>query len=147
MPEATTLLIPSRWALRIDGDEVVEVHEILSLISEVKSVQYVDSGSEKSDFGLVPGPRTPPTVVFRRGMSKDLRLSAWHDAVVVNGPQEMKNCSLTAFATDGKQLARFELMSAWPSKIEISAIKAPPPAPLYETVTLVCDEVRRVTPK
>ena len=55
-----------------------------------------------------------------------------------------KSCTLTMYATDGTPTARYRLESAWPSKVEISGLKAGASEVLYETVTLTFDDIQRM---
>jgi hypothetical protein len=50
------------------------------------------------------------------------------------------------YSAEGKPVARYYLDHAWPSKLEIGAVKAGAGAVLTETLTLVCDQLQRVAP-
>ena len=45
----------------------------------------------------------------------------------------------------GEPIARYQLTNAWPAKLEIGALKADAGSVLLETVTLVCERLRRVS--
>lgn len=55
-----------------------------------------------------------------------------------------KSCSLVMFDAAGKPVARYHLENAWPSKIELGALRAGSSEVLTETVTIVCDHLQRV---
>jgi phage tail-like protein len=57
-----------------------------------------------------------------------------------------KSCSLVMYNVDGKPVARYHMHNAWPSKIEIGALKAGASEVLMETVTIVCEHIERVAP-
>jgi phage tail-like protein len=125
----------SRFSLTVDGVEIGQFSELAGITSEVESAQA--NGTR----------RRPPTVTLKRGKNKDMGIFAWHESVVAGLPVEArKSCSLTMYAPDGTASARYHLESAWPSKVEISALKAGASEILYETVTLTCDHIKRVSP-
>ena len=56
-----------------------------------------------------------------------------------------KSCSLIMYNYDGAPVARYHLENAWPSKLEVSALKAGASEVLMETVTIVCEHIQRVS--
>ena len=56
-----------------------------------------------------------------------------------------KSCSLVMYNYDGAPVARYHLEHAWPSKLEIGALKAGASEVLMETVTIVCERIQRVS--
>ena len=57
-----------------------------------------------------------------------------------------KNTSLIMYSTDGTPVARYSLENAWPSKLDTGQLKSGTTSFVTETVTLVCDRIRRVAP-
>ena len=53
---------------------------------------------------------------------------------------------LFMYDAPGARVARYHLENAWPAKLEIGSLKAGASSILLETVTLVCDNLRRVAP-
>ena len=130
----------ARFSLTIDGVEIAQFSELGGITSEVGPDDLAEKVLRK-----LPGRRTPPTVTLRRALTKDLQLAAWQDTAVERQTRDArKNATLTMYTTDGTSVARYYLENAWPSKIEISALKAGASEVLYETVTLTCDVARRV---
>jgi phage tail-like protein len=137
-------LTVSRFSLTIDGVEIAQFSELAGMTSEVEPAQA--NGDPLSPKKL-PGRRKLPTVSLKRGKTKDMEIFAWHQSVVEGLPVEVrKSCTLTMYAPDGTAAARYHLESAWPSKVEISALKAGASEVLYETVTLTCEDIQRVSP-
>jgi hypothetical protein len=121
-------LTAARFSLTIDGVEIGQFSELVGINSEVEPVE-----------------RKPPTVTLKRGKNKDLSLFAWHQSVVEGQlAAARKSCTLTMYATDGTATAKYYLESAWPSKVEISGLKAGASEVLYETVTLTFDDIQRM---
>ncbi len=85
--------------------------------------------------------------MLKRGKNSSMELWGWHESVLSgNMAAARKSCSLVMYNVDGKPVARYHLEHAWPSKIEIGALKAGASEVLMETVTMVCEHIQRVAP-
>ena len=85
--------------------------------------------------------------MLKRGKNNSMELWGWHEAVLSgNMAAARKSCSLVMYNVEGKPVARYHLEHAWPSKIEIGALKAGASEVLMETVTMVCEHIQRVAP-
>ena len=85
-------------------------------------------------------------VTLKRGMNGSMELWAWHEAVRKGDMTAARSCSLTMYDAGGKSVAKYWLERAWPSKIDIAAMKAGSSEIMLETVTLVCEYIQRVSP-
>ena len=140
-------LTAARFSLTIDGVEIAQFSELAGINSEVEPVELMETDGDKLFLKKLPGKRKPPTVTLKRGKNQDMGIFAWHQSVVEGQLMAArKSCTLTMYATDGKATAKYYLESAWPSKVEISALKAGASEVLYETVTLTCEDIQRVAP-
>lgn len=143
MPKArtdtTAGIVPTRFSLTIDGVEIAQFAQLATIRSEAAPDDLAGMLLKK-----LPGKRTPPTVTLRRGMTTDLQLWVWHEAARGAHGEGRKNASLTMFDATGEPVARYHLENAWPSKIEIGALTAGAGEPLFETVTLTCEDIQRV---
>ena len=142
---STDPLTAAKFSLVVDGVEIAAFNEIVSLESEI------DPGATA---GTTHGPTAQtstkpllPHVTLKRGMTKGMELWAWHQAAVT-GPLDVarKSVTLIMYDTAGTPVVKFSLARAWPSSIELTALKAGSSEILYETVTLVCDSLQRVSP-
>ena len=134
-------IAPARFSLTVDGVEIAAFAELVSITTEVEPVELVSALLKK-----LPGKRNPPTVTLRRGMSQDAQMWAWHEAARRDGPNEAKkSATLIMFNPTGEPVARYHLESAWPSKIEIGALRAGANEVLMETVTISCEVLKRLT--
>jgi phage tail-like protein len=139
-------LTAARFELTIDGHSVAQFSELSGISSAIDVVDFIESNAKETILKKLPGKRTPPTVTLKRGMNKNIELSAWHELVVLGDvAAARKSCSLTMFNTKGEPVARYHLTEAWPAKIEIGALKAGASEVLMETVTLVCEFIQRVS--
>jgi phage tail-like protein len=138
------VLTAARFSITVDGYSIASFSELVGIASEVEPL---DSADQVVDTRKLPGRRKPPTVTLRRGQTSELELWAWHEAVVSGDVAAgRKDCTLVMYAVDGKPVARYYLEHAWPSKLEVGALKAGPAEALYETVTLVCERLQRLAP-
>ena len=50
------------------------------------------------------------------------------------------------YSTAGAPVAKYNLKSAWPARIEITGVKAGASQVLFERVTFACEDIQRVAP-
>ena len=140
-------LTAARFSIVIDGVEIAQFSELSGIVTEVEPVDFLESSDKEVIFKKLPGKRKPPHITLKRGKSMSQELWSWHEAVL-NGDiaAARKSCSLVMFGFDGKPVARYHCENAWPSKLEIGALKAGASEVLMETVTIVCESLQRVSP-
>ncbi|MCW2657941.1 MAG: hypothetical protein JWR06_2134 [Jatrophihabitans sp.] len=137
----------SRFSIVIDGYQIASFAELVGITTEVEPVELMESTDKEVRLKNLPGKRKPPTITLKRGKNQSMELWLWHEAVLMGDIMAArKSCSLVMFATDGTAVARYHLEMAWPSKLEIGALKAGASEVLMETVTLVCEHIQRVAP-
>lgn len=74
-----------------------------------------------------------------------MELWEWHEIVRKgNMAAARRSCSVIMYHAEGTPVAKYWLEKAWPSKLDISAMKAGASEVMYETVTLVCEHMQRV---
>jgi phage tail-like protein len=140
-------LTAARFSLVINGVEIAQFSELAGINSEVEPVELMETDGDKLFLKKLPGKRKPPTVTLKRGKNQDMGIFAWHQSVVEGQlAAARKDATLVMYAPDGTRTAKYELEAAWPSKVEISALKAGASEVLYETVTLTCEDIMRVAP-
>lgn len=139
-------LTAARFSITIDGYEIASFSELQGITTEVVPVDFLESTDKEVIFKKLPGQIKPPTVVLSRGKNSSMELWAWHEAVLQgNIVAARKSCSLIMYNYDGAPVARYHLMHAWPSKLEIGALKAGASEVLMEKVTIVCESIQRVS--
>jgi phage tail-like protein len=143
----TNVIIASRFSLTVDGYEIGVFTELSGVTAEVEPSEYWETGTDETTTSKLPGKIKPPTVTLKRGMTGSLELWAWHEAVRQGAMgAARKSCSLTILNSEGKAVAKYWLENAWPSKMDVSGLKAGSSVPLMETVTLTCENIQRVAP-
>jgi phage tail-like protein len=140
-------LTAARFSITIDGSEIATFSELQGITTSVEVVDFIESSDKEVVMKKLPGKRTPPTVMLKRGKNDSMELWAWHEAVLQgNMAAARRSCSLVMYNVDGKPVARYHLEDAWPAKIEIGALKAGASEVLMESVTLTCTHIQRVAP-
>jgi phage tail-like protein len=140
-------LTAARFELTIDGHSLAVFSELAGISSSVDIDDVrLEKKRKQKVLKKLPGKRTPPTVTLRRGMTRNIELAAWHELVILGDVgAARKNVSLTMYNTKGDPVARYHLTNAWPSKLEIDALKAGASSVLTETVTLTAEFMQRVS--
>jgi phage tail-like protein len=93
------------------------------------------------------GKTNPPKVTLKKPMDDDTTLWAWHLAAQAGSPNARIDCSLIAYSagspkippTQKDKVFEWLLANAWPSKVELSGLKAGATDTAVLTVTLQCD--------
>jgi phage tail-like protein len=138
-------LTAARFELTIDGHSLAVFSELVGISSSVDIEDVRVDPKRKHKLKKLPGKRTPPTVVLKRGMTRNIELSAWHELVILGDVAARKNVTLTMYDVTGDPVVRYHLTNAWPSKLEIGALKSGASSALTETVTLVAEFIQRVS--
>ena len=139
-------LTAARFSITIDGYEIASFSELQGITTEVEAVDFMESSDREIIMKKLPGRSKPGTVVLKRGKNSSMELWAWHEAVLQgNIVAARKSCSLVMYNYDGAPVARYHLEHAWPSKLEVGALKAGSSEVLMETVTIVCERIQRVS--
>ncbi len=136
----------ARFSITIDGYEIASFSELQGITTEVEPVELMESTDNEVILKKLPGKAKPATLVLKRGKNSSMELWAWHEAVLMGDiVAARKSCSLVMYSTDGKPVARYHLEHAWPSKLEVGALKAGSSEVLMETVTIVSERIQRVS--
>ncbi|BCB88706.1 phage tail protein [Phytohabitans suffuscus] len=140
-------LTAARFSITIDGYEIASFSELSGITTEVEPVEFIQSSDKELVYKKLPGKSKPPTIVLRRGKTSGMELWAWHETVL-NGriAEARRSASLVMYNFDGIPVARYHMFHAWPSKLEIGALKAGSSEVLMETVTIVCEHLQRLAP-
>jgi phage tail-like protein len=133
-------LSAARFSITIDGVEIAAFSELSGIVTEVESVAFRQSTDKEVVLSQLPGVTVMPKVVLKRGKNTSTELWAWHESVLMGDiVAARKSCSLVMYNYNGDAVARYHMENAWPSKLEIGALKAGASEVLMESVTLVCE--------
>ena len=109
------------------------------------TIDGVDLGQWSKVDGLAAASGSPRTVVLGRGTSTSLGIFTWHRTVVEGQLSAARDAVIVAYGADGQPVARYHLENAWPTKVELG-LKSGGSEVSYESVTLVCQNLHRVSP-
>lgn len=131
-------------AVRAETREAIRAETREQVVLEVDGV-VLARFAEVS--GLDAGARTKwADITLKRGTTDSRSLRQWHDAGRTRGAAHArKNASIVMYDTAGKPVSRWQFTNAWPSKIEVGALKAGASEAL-ETVTITYESIQRVGP-
>jgi phage tail-like protein len=122
--------------------------ELAGIVSEIEQTEYMEAGPVGALFSRHAGRSKPPTIVLRRAMRSDIStgwLWLWHQAARQSLPTMHRDCTLTFFGPgddlSGTGRVAYQLMNAWPAKVELGGVKAGGTEVVVQTVTLQCDEL------
>jgi phage tail-like protein len=142
---AAALVSASRFVVDIDASSgiggQIAFSELGGITSEVEPADYHASSKAGVVLTKQYGKVKPATINLKRGVDSDSSLWAWHNRVVLGDPMARVNCSLMLMNTMNKPQATYQLLNAWPSKLEVSGSKAGSSEVLIATCTLVCDRI------
>jgi phage tail-like protein len=122
--------------------------ELGGIVSEIEQTEYMEAGPIGALFSRHAGRSKPPSIVLRRAMRTDVSTSwlwLWHQAARQSLPSMHRDCTLTFFGpgddVNGPGRTAYQLMNAWPAKVELGGVKAGGTEVIVQTVTLQCDEL------
>ena len=112
-------LVTSWFGIEFQGQVKGAFRECTGLGSENEVVEYKASG-EKGDFIVqkVPGRMKWNNVTLKRGITTDMDLWKWR-AYVERGEIDKARThgTITMFNQEGKPIAKWDFVRAWPSKL------------------------------
>jgi phage tail-like protein len=99
-----------------------------------------------SSLNTVGTPNGTQTLTFRRAMTRNIEIAAWHELVKLGDvAAARKSFSITAYDAAGTPVARYHVTDGFPSKLEVTTLKAGASEVLMETVTFTCEFIQRVS--
>ena len=122
--------------------------ELSGITSEVEQTEYMEAGPMGAIFSRHAGRSKPPTVTLKRALRlgpSTTWLWTWHSFARQSLPTMCRLCVLTLFGPgddpSGTGRATYELVNAFPAKVEIAGVKAGATEVVFQTVTLQCDDL------
>lgn len=137
----STLVSAARFVISADRMSEIAFSELSGITSEVEVSEYLSSNKMGVTMSKQFGKTKPATVVLKRGVDQDMALWTWHQMVLAGDPLARCTCSLHLLDIAGVIKQTYELLNAWPSKLEIGGMKAGDSAAAIATVTLTCEQI------
>jgi phage tail-like protein len=93
----------------------------------------------------IPGAHKPPTLTLKRAKNVSMDLYKWHKAALDGKVKEArKNGSVILYDYESGEIARWNFVNAWPSKLTTGAMKAGSNEVVTEEATIVMESLERV---
>jgi phage tail-like protein len=133
---------------KVDFPKLSGVFTKISVSSaSVSAVQYQYTGADgQPNSSFQPGLRTLPTVTLERGMTSDLSAWTWHQEVLQGKISTARvNGTISILDNEGKPAASFNIMNAWPTKVDMPPLMASGGAIGTEVIQLTCEGFERAS--
>ena len=120
-------LVSYTFCLEIDGIQAAFFSEGAGFDSEVAVIEHRENGAGgKEIVRKLPGQKKWSDITLKRGSTNALDLWEWHKKILdgdVMGAR--KNGSIVIYDTMLKEVARFNFVNGWPSRLSITNLAAP----------------------
>ncbi|MFM7202015.1 MAG: phage tail protein [Myxococcota bacterium] len=139
-------LVSAWFGIEFQGQITGAFRECTGLGSENEVVEYKASGP-KGEFVIqkVPGRMKWNNVTLKRGITDALDLWDWRKLVEEGKIGEArKNGSIIMFNQEGTEIARWDLVNAWPSKLTGPTANAGSNEPAIEELEITHEGYKRV---
>lgn len=134
------------FAIEIDGTTIAQFTELTGLTSEVDVTELKENGIDgKLVIKKIPGAHKPPTLTLKRAKNVSMDLYKWHKAALDGKVKEArKTGSVILYDYEAGEIARWNFVNAWPSKLTTSGLKAGSNELVTEEATIVMESLERV---
>lgn len=130
------------FLVEIDGIARAAFHEVSGFDSTVDVIEHREGGDNITPRKL-PGQARYGNIVLKWGLSIDVDLVRWHQAVV-EGDVQRKNGSIVLLDRSGQERARWNFINAWPAKWTGASLNAEGNDIAIETLELAHEGLKRV---
>jgi phage tail-like protein len=138
-------LVSAWFSVEFQGKVTGAFRECTGLGSTNEVVEYKASG-EKGEFVIhkVPGRLTWNNITLKRGITDDVKMWQWRKDVELGKMTDArKNGSIKMYSQDGTEMARWNLIAAWPSKLAGPTANAGSNEVGIEELELTCEGYER----
>jgi phage tail-like protein len=136
-----------QFYLELDGITEGLFREASGLSSESQVIEAMESTkSGKQILKKYPGPLKWGDISLKRGLTKELNLTKWRKEVE-DGKVEAarKNGSIVIYDQANAEVARWNFVRGWPSKLTGPSLQASANEVAIEEITIVHEGLERVT--
>jgi phage tail-like protein len=148
MPEREDPLVAFKFGLEIEGKLSGMFNSVNGIGSETEviSQKVVNSETGETIVRQLPGRLTWTPITMKRGVTSNMDIWKWRQSVVEGKIDDARtNCSIIAYNQENKEIARWNLENAWPSKVVGPEMDAGSTNYMIEDVTIVHEGVERVS--
>src|SRR2546430_12180380 len=114
------------FAIEVDGTMIAQFTELSGLSSEMDVTELKENGPDgKMITKKIPGAHRTPTLTLKRAKNVSMDLYKWHKAALDGKVKEArKNGSVILYDYEAGEIARWNFINAWPSKLTTAGLKA-----------------------
>ncbi len=131
------------FQVEIDGVTIAQFKEASGIAMEIKVIEHEEvMPGGKPVLKQIPGPVKNSAVTLKRGKTEDNSWWEWINSVHKGDITDARrNASIVQYDYALGERARYNFINAWPSKVNISGLKAGGSEVVIEEVTLVHEGV------
>ncbi|MEU7500964.1 hypothetical protein GTY41_10135 [Streptomyces sp. SID685] len=117
--------------------------ELSGINTEIETADYLAASAKKGQLIISKqfGRPKPPSITLKRGWDGNGTMLGWHAMARDANPAARRDCDLFILNNQGHVQTQYTLLGAWPSKVEVSALKAGATEVVTETVQIVCEQI------
>jgi phage tail-like protein len=137
-----------KFGLEIEGKLSGYFTQVGGIGSETEVIQQkiVNTETGETLIRQIPGRLTWTPITMKRGLTSSVDIWKWRQEVVAGNIEKARtNCSIIAYSQDQKEIARWNLTNAWPSKVVGPEMDAGSTNYMIEDLTMVHEGVERVS--
>jgi len=140
-------LVAFKFGLEIEGKLTGYFTQVGGIGSETEVIaqKIVNAETGETLIRQIPGRLTWTPITMKRGLTSSVDIWKWREEVVSGKIEKARtNCSIIAYSQDQKEIARWNLENAWPSKVVGPEMDSGSTNYMIEDVTLQHEGVKRV---
>lgn len=123
MAHGDELLRDYHFVVEIGGlDDQLHFSEVSGLGVEVAAIQFRSGGDVDTVGRVVPGRVSYGPVTLKRGLARDMALWRWL-STIEDGQADFRPVTISILGENRQPAVAFRLHSAWPSRLELGALK------------------------
>jgi phage tail-like protein len=135
----------SHFALEFDGIEQFQFQEVSGLTVEREITTLKENGPDgRLILRQLPGPEKPPTITLKRATNVSKAMHDWFEQAADQVGDARRSGSIITYDFAWGEVARWNFEGAFPSKVEVTGLKAGANELSIESVTITCDRFYRV---
>jgi phage tail-like protein len=141
-------LVAFKFGLEIEGKMSGFFTTVSGIGSESEIVEHKISNPETGETIIqkIPGRLAWTDVSLKRGVTSNIDVWEWRQAVVEGKIDDARtNCSIVAYNQGNEEIARWNLESAWPSKVTGPEMDAGSQDYMVEEITIVHEGMVRAS--
>ena len=148
MADIENPLVAFNFGLEIEGKLSGYFTKVTGIGSESEVVEHkiVNPETGETIIQKIPGRLSWTDVTLSRGVTSNVDVWEWRQMIVDGKVEDARtNCSVIAYNQAGEEIARWNLASAWPSKVTGPEMDSSGQNLMVEEMTIVHEGIERVS--